>query len=125
MPVRSLNSPVLKWPDAQTVDQAVRRWAEKIAADDRNIRAVGYFGSYAQGTWGVGSDLDLVIVVERSGEPFERRALSWDTADLPVPADLLVYTQPEWDRLIDQGAFGETLRRETIWVFGQPRTATQ
>src|SRR3989337_3021023 len=27
MPVRSLSSSVLTWPDARTVDQAVRRWA--------------------------------------------------------------------------------------------------
>ncbi len=29
MPVRSLSSFVLRWPDAQAVGQAVRRWAER------------------------------------------------------------------------------------------------
>jgi hypothetical protein len=30
MPVRSLSSSVLKWPDVQTVDLAVRRWANTL-----------------------------------------------------------------------------------------------
>jgi hypothetical protein len=47
----------------------------------------------------VGSDLDLIAVVESSPEPFERRALAWDLNTLPVSAELLVYTRPEWERL--------------------------
>jgi predicted nucleotidyltransferase len=108
---------VLKWPDARTVDEAVRGWAEAAARQDRNLRAVGYFGSYARGDWGVGSDVDLVVIVERSEEPFERRGLSWDTASLPVPADVLVYTEQEWERLIEREPFGWTLQRDTVWVF--------
>jgi predicted nucleotidyltransferase len=78
---------------------------------------LGYFGSYANGTWGVGSDLDLVAVVESSAEPFHRRALSWDLLTLPVPAELLVYTRDEWDRMQAEGArFAATLARETVWI---------
>ena len=58
MPVRSLSSSVLKWPDAQTVERALRRWTKKAVRDrDDVLRA--YFGSYSRGGWGVGSDLDL------------------------------------------------------------------
>ena len=66
MPVRSLSSPVLRWPDKREVDQAVRRWSERAVASRPDILRVGYFGSYARGDWGVGSDLDLVIIVERA-----------------------------------------------------------
>lgn len=95
MPVRSLSSPVLKWPDAQAVEQALRGWAEKVARARKDVLQVGFFGSYARGEWGVGSDLDLVIIVEGSQQPFERRSAEWDTTELPVPADLLVYTREE------------------------------
>jgi predicted nucleotidyltransferase len=64
--------------------------------------AVGYFGSYARGDWGVGSDLDLVVIVEASAEPFERRA---------VPVDLLVYTRAEWTRLASRP-------RDVVWLVG-------
>jgi predicted nucleotidyltransferase len=78
----------------------------------------GYFGSYARGDWGVGSDLDLVLVVRESGERFERRALNWDLDGLPVPADLLVYTAQEWQCLqAEAGRFARTLAGETVWVY--------
>ncbi len=117
MPVRSLRSSVLRWPDAPTVDQAVRRWAEQVVQHRGEVCGVGYFGSYARGDWGVGSDLDLVIIVESSEEPFSRRAAGWDATALPVPADLLVYTKDEWQALTRQGKFSQTLRQETVWVY--------
>jgi hypothetical protein len=118
LPVRPLNSSVLRWPDPGTVDEAVRRWAQAEAKHHRDLRRLGYFGSYARGDWGVGSDLDLVAVVADSQEPFERRGLSWNMKPLPVPAELLVYTQQEWTRLHQQGSrFIRTLSREAIWIY--------
>ena len=70
MPVRSLNSPVLKWPDAQTVVQALEGWAEKVTRDRPEVVRIGFFGSYARGDWGVGSDLDLLFIVAESDQPF-------------------------------------------------------
>ena len=117
MPTRSLSSSVLRWPDAQTVDQAVRRWAENVVQQRPDVARIGYFGSYARGDWGVGSDLDLVIVVDSSDQPFERRAADWDLIEFPVPADVLVYTQHEWESLNQRGRFYQTLMRETLWVY--------
>ena len=117
MPVRSLSSSVLKWPDAETVDQALRRWAEKLACDREDILKIGYFGSYARGDWGVGSDLDLIVVLERCDQPFVRRSSEWDTAELPVPADVLVYTREEWQSLSQQRRFHKTWTREAVWVY--------
>ncbi len=114
MPVRSLSSSVLVWPDASTVIAAVRQWASEIRCLEGVVR-IGYFGSYARGDWGVGSDLDLIVIVECTGEPFERRAWRWDLNGLPVPADLLVYTRSEWDSLAAT-RFGQTLEREAVWV---------
>ncbi len=121
MPVRSLSSSVLKWPNAREVDRAVRQWAREIAQRKPEVICIGYFGSYARGEWGVGSDLDLVIVVERSDRPPTRRASEWDTTSLPVPADLLVYTEEEWRKVTAAGRFGEMLRTETVWVYQRDR----
>lgn len=118
MPVRSLNSSVLRWPDRSTVDRAVREWAQAERKRHPELQRLGYFGSYARGNWGVGSDLDLVAVVDRSSEPFERRCLTWDTTSLPVPAELLVYTADEWESLRHKGGrFIRMLEREVVWVF--------
>ncbi|GEM_PF-2019484 len=65
----------------------------------------------------MGSDLDLLVIVDQTDEPFERRSLAWDLRELPVPAELIVYTLAEWDSLRNQGGrFVRTLERETVWV---------
>ncbi len=81
------------------------------------MRRIGYFGSYARGDWGPGSDLDVLVVVEGSDQPFERRAAQWDPTELLVPVELLVYTKAEWKRLPHGGQFYRTVMRETIWVY--------
>ncbi len=118
MPVRSLNSSVFRWPDGKAVDDAARHWAAEESRNRKGVLRIGYFGSYARGDWGVGSDLDLVVVVKSSTLAFERRAVEWDTTKLPVPADLLVYTNGEWQSLA--GRFRDTLEKETVWVYVAP-----
>ena len=63
MPVRSLSSRVLKWPKAEVVEPAVEAWAHQIAAEHPEVAHVGYFGSYARGDWGVGSDVAISVYV--------------------------------------------------------------
>lgn len=117
MPVRSLHSSVLRWPDRREVVSRVSEWAAREAPRHSGLLRLGYFGSYARGDAGVGSDLDLVAVLESSPEPFERRALAWDLSALPVPAELLVYTRQEWESLQQQGTrFARTLQQETRWL---------
>lgn len=112
MPVRSLSSSVLKWPDRESVQQALLAWARK-ARNRADVLRIGYAGSYARGDWGVGSDLDIVVVLRDTPLPFERRAIDWDATELPVPADVLVYTEPEWAALEEEG---RRLVKETCWV---------
>jgi len=109
MPVRSWTSSVLKWPDAPTVLEALRQWAETVWRPD--VVGIGYCGSYSRGDWGVGSDLDVVIFVERATASPERRAAEWDLTGLPVPVDVLVYTPEEWENL------PRRLREETVWLY--------
>jgi predicted nucleotidyltransferase len=109
---------VLKWPEAQAVAQAVRDWAEALGRARPEVLRIGYFGSYARGDWGVGSDLDLLIILERSAAPFHRREVEWDVTGLPVPADMLVYTSAEWEALVQTGGrFSRTVAEETRWVY--------
>ena len=119
MPVRSSTSSVLRWPDAESVRRALVAWAAEEAPRHAGLLRLGYFGSYARGDWGVGSDLDLIAVVESSTAPFERRALEWETSTLPVPAELLVYTRDEWERLGGlAGRFYRTVEHEAVWLVG-------
>lgn len=121
MPVKSLNSSVLKWPDRLTVDRAARSWAAGEARRHPELSSLGYFGSYARGDAGVGSDLDLIAIVDQTAEPFERRSLKWDLNALPVPAEIIIYTDDEWKRLRKNGGrFARMLESQVVWIYPNP-----
>ncbi|MFA0783166.1 nucleotidyltransferase family protein [Fervidibacter sacchari] len=117
MPVRSLNSSVLKWARREEVLESAKSWAERIAQNHPEVLRIGCFGSYARGDWGVGSDIDILVIVARSNKPFIYRAVDFDATDLPVPADVLVYTQDEWHQLQLSGRFSEQVKSEVIWLY--------
>jgi predicted nucleotidyltransferase len=117
MPVRLLNSSVLKWPDQSTVDQAARSCAAAEVKNYPELVKLRYFGSYARGDAGAGSDLDLIAIVEKAWEPFYRRSLTWNLNTLLVQAELIVYTREEWERLRKHdGRYAQMLKRETVWI---------
>ncbi|MGH2519267.1 MAG: nucleotidyltransferase domain-containing protein, partial [Chloroflexota bacterium] len=69
-----------------------------------------------RGDWGVGSDLDLLVIVAHADEPFEVRGRAFSLKHLPVPADLLVYTLAEWNRLLTTSGFVQTIARDARWL---------
>jgi len=122
MPVRSLTSSVLRWPDASSVDQAAWAWAGELSRQRGDVLGVAYIGSYARGDWGVGSDLDLVVVVEQSDKPFWNRASELDLGGFPVPTEGMVYTADEWRALAEErGRFFRTVEQEGVWLYRAPR----
>jgi predicted nucleotidyltransferase len=120
MPVRSSTSSVLRWPDRQVVHAALADWARAAAKADIGLRRVGYFGSYATNAWGPGSDLDVVLVIDVSERSFMDRGARWDLTSLPVPAEVLVYTEPEWEMMTaDRSRFSRALEHDVVWVHPQ------
>ncbi len=45
------------------------------------------------------------------------RAAEWDISELPVPADLLVYSKDEWKSMKDLGRFYRTAMDEAVWIY--------
>lgn len=98
--------------------RAARMWAQEMAFSRPDVLRIGCFGSYARGDAGVGSDLDLVAIVGSATRPFAERAVDWPSERLPVPADLLVYTEDEWNRLLLTGSrFANVMTNETVWLW--------
>ena len=82
---------VMEWSNAQIVHEAVDRSTETAVRERSGVTKVGYFGSYARRDWGgrdrgVGSDVDLLVVVHHSDVPFQQHPLAWEILTLPVPA---------------------------------------
>ena len=82
---------------------------------DAAIVRIGCVGSYARGDWGVGSDLDVIVIVDEAAASRLDRYRRYYPQGLPVPADVWVYTPAEWDAL---SARSPQLRRrlEGEWV---------
>jgi predicted nucleotidyltransferase len=96
----------------------VRQWIGREAERHPELVRAGYFGSYARGDNGVGSDLDIVAIVSTASTPFAERSLGWDLLELPVPAEIVIYTTDELDRLVAEGGrFARTLAAEAVWVY--------
>jgi predicted nucleotidyltransferase len=96
-------------------------WAADHGQQRADILGIAYFGSYAHQRSGVGSDLDILIVVEQSKQPFWERALEFDTLNLPVQAELLVYTIDEWRATAyERSGFLHTIRTDAVWVYKRP-----
>jgi len=107
----------MKWPSKKAVIDSLDKWSETLKRDS-NILSIGYFGSYARGDNGVGSDLDLIVIVKDSKAPFGKRVTEWDLAMLPVPVDLLIYTLHEWNELNKElSYFIKRLGEEVKWIF--------
>jgi hypothetical protein len=108
---------VLKWPRRDEVIKALRQWLKKQRAIHPEIIQLGYFGSLAKGTWGVGSDLDLIVIINDSSIPFEKRPIAWNVDTLPVPTDILIYTTEEWQDMRKKGGrFVDTIEKEAVWL---------
>lgn len=112
MPVRSLSTPILKWPSRDEVLAAAAAWARELQARDPRVWRVGVFGSYARGDAGVGSDLDLVVLLrDGAGAPL------FDVTGLPVPADTLVFEETPWRRASGEPTgIARTIALEVRWL---------
>ena len=117
MPVPSLSGSVQRWPAAAEVLEQAGRWAALQRSGHPDLVAVGVFGSYGRGTAGVGSDLDLLVILQHCDEPIWDRLRRWDTRALPLACDLLVYSQEEWRSLPRWNPkLAEALLRDTRWL---------
>jgi len=99
MPVRSLNSAVLRWPTRDETLRAARRWAAELHRTDANVLRVLCIGSCARGDYAVGSDIDLIVVVRVAPDSIVDRRRLYEPKGLPVPEDLWVYTVGEFESL--------------------------
>ena len=121
MPVPSPSGFVRRWPAAAEVLEQAAAWAALQRSGNPELLAVGVFGSYGCGTAGVGSDLDLLLILQRCDEPIWNRLRRWDTSSLPLACDLLVYSLEEWRSLPQWNPkLAEALLNDTRWLGEMP-----
>jgi predicted nucleotidyltransferase len=103
--------------DRESVLAASREWARRHRERYPEILKIALFGSYVRGDYAPGSDLDVLIVVKESPEKrWFMRSAAFDDLDLPVPADLFVYTEAEYDRMSRDNGWFARLSTELLWL---------
>ncbi|MDW8234064.1 MAG: membrane protein insertion efficiency factor YidD, partial [Roseiflexaceae bacterium] len=97
----------------QAREAALQEWAQALAEQHPEVVRIGYADLPAQ----TGGKTAVLLIVAQADLPFEQRAAAWDANPLPVPADLMVYTLDEWQRMPRDGRFMRVVERKARWVF--------
>ncbi len=86
-----------RWIDRDQIIQSIKEEAIKVAAQDTRIQQVFLFGSCARRDNTPRSDADLLIIVKQdTRRPLDRiPEYLIAFSNLPVPVDVLVYTEDE------------------------------
>jgi len=90
-----LSGVVVKSVDDRAVRRAMDAYATRLLADHPEIEEVVVFGSFAEGNWAPGSDLDIFIVLSGSSVPVRERIPALLPGPFPVGVDLFPYTRDE------------------------------
>ena len=89
----------VRYAEPETIRKAVRDYARNIRDDHPEVRSIRWFGSWVSGDAGVGSDVDLCIIVDKSDKSRRDRMMDFLPLVFPVGIDLFIYTPPEFDAL--------------------------
>jgi predicted nucleotidyltransferase len=110
--------PAPRFADRDEIVAAARQFSGRLAAARSEIRRIILFGSFARGDYGVRSDLDLLIVLERSDKPLGERLYDYLQFGSGYPTDILPLTEAEIDsRLGDQDPFLQQIFAEGIQLY--------
>jgi predicted nucleotidyltransferase len=75
------------------------RCASEIRKKHPEVRRIIWFGSWINGTYSTGSDVDLCIVVSKSKKHRRNRITDFLPKGFPVGMDIFVYTSRELSKL--------------------------
>ncbi len=91
---KSFGSVVVYSVDKAAVEEALARFVA-ACREREEILAVVLFGSFARGGFGVGSDVDLLLILRESPLPFLDRIPLYRPVDFPIDVDVFPYTLAE------------------------------
>lgn len=89
-----MHSVVVKSVDYVAVRRAADAYAAALLARD-DVDEVVVFGSFERGTYGPGSDLDVLVVLSHATKPVRDRIPELLPPSFPVGVDLFPFTRAE------------------------------
>jgi predicted nucleotidyltransferase len=85
----------------------IQEWTQKHP----ELEQVILFGSFARGDYFPGSDVDVLLILEKSDQPLLNRIRKFLPSHFPVDVDVFPYTRDEVQRMINDphGLVGRAL----------------
>ena len=85
--------------DKEKILRQLKDYSESIKRTQPEVERMGYFGSYANDTYGPASDVDLLIILRNSSMRFLDRIPDFIPDNLSISCDVFTYTREEIDRM--------------------------
>ena len=117
MPKKSSSSVKVIFADKDIVLRQLKDYSESIRRGHPEVEQVGYFGSYANDTYGPASDVDLLIILRSSSRRFLDRIPDFVPDNLSIGCDCFPYTREEIEKMKPEG--NPWIRRvlnEVVWL---------
>lgn len=117
MPEKSSNFVKVVFADKTNVLRQLKDYSESIKRTHPEVERIGYFGSYANDTYGPASDVDLLIILRNSSRRFLDRIPDFIPDDVSIGCDVFPYTREEIDRMKQDGnPWICHVLKEVVWL---------
>jgi uncharacterized protein len=94
-----LSSVEIKSVNLAEVRRRTDEYARELLATHPEVEEVIVFGSFVEGNYAPGSDLDVFIVLQKADEPPRERIARFLPTQFPVPVDPFPFTRAEMAEL--------------------------
>lgn len=114
---KSSNSVKVVFADKANVLRQLKHYAKSIKQMHPEVERVGYFGSYANDTYGPASDVDLLIILRRSDKRFLDRIPDYIPENMSVSCDVFPYTVEEIENMKQkENPWIRHILGEAVWL---------
>jgi len=114
---KSSNSVRVVFADKANVLRQLKDYAKSIKRKHPEVERVGFFGSYANNTYGPASDVDLLIILQQSSKRFLDRIPDFLPENLSICCDVFPYTREEIDRMRkESNSWIRHVLKEVVWL---------
>ena len=117
MPKKSSNFVKVVFADKANVLRQLKVYAKSLKRTHSEVERVGYFGSYANGTYGPASDVDLLIILRQSDKRFLDRIPDFLPHKFSICCDVFPYTSEEIEKMKQDGnPWICRILKEMVWL---------
>jgi len=100
---RSLGSVKILSVELEKLNKALKNAADQIKEREESIESVYLFGSFARGDFTPVSDIDILIIVSQTSQPFlERRDRFIGYFSVPFDVNPVIYTVDELKKMQEE-----------------------